>query len=104
MTAETSNTVSVIDLAADKVVHDFLANVRPRAAAFAPDGKHAYITNEVSGTLDIVNVATHEVAASVEIEQGLGKPVGVVVSPDGRRVYIANGATSTVAVSGMPLP
>jgi YVTN family beta-propeller protein len=83
---------------ANRVVANILADLRPRAAAFSPDGARAYVTNEVSGTLVVVDTRTHQVLRSVELERGEGKPVGVVVSPDGARVYVANGMASVVSV------
>jgi YVTN family beta-propeller protein len=78
VTAETSNTVSVIDARANRVTTNILADQRPRATAFSPDGTRAYVTNEVSGTVVVVDVRTHTVLRSVEIERGEGKPVGIV--------------------------
>ena len=90
VTAETSNTVSVIDTPCTQVVASFLVDPRPRAAAFSPDGKRAYVTAEIGGTVSVVDAAGHQVIA-YDPQPPRPKPVGVVVSPDGQRVYVANG-------------
>src|SRR5256885_8861907 len=90
VTAETSNSVSVIDTRKKSVVSNFLVDVRPRAAAWAPDGARAYVTNEISGTLAVIDGRTHELISSIPIDAAQGKPVGVVVSSDSRTVYVAD--------------
>ncbi len=52
---------------------------------------NTYVTNEISGTLTVINVAQRKVAGSILLEEGQGKPVGVIVSPDGRFIYVSNG-------------
>jgi YVTN family beta-propeller protein len=60
VTAETSSIVSVIDARANRVVTNLLADLRPRATAFSPDGTRAYVTNEVSGSLMVIGTRTHQ--------------------------------------------
>jgi len=47
----------------------------------------AYVTNEGSNTLSIIDTVTYKVIATVNV--GLG-PAGIAVSPDGKQVYVAN--------------
>jgi YVTN family beta-propeller protein len=97
VTAETSNTVSVIDAAPT----GWWPTSSPTCARAPPPSRRtapAYVTNEVSGTLVVVDTRTHQVLRSVELERGEGKPVGVVASPDGARVYMANGMASSISV------
>ena len=68
----------------NRVVASFLVDLRPRAAAFAPDGRRAYVTSEISGTVSVIDGRSHQVMRSIELEGGEGKPVGVVVAPNGR--------------------
>jgi PQQ-dependent catabolism-associated beta-propeller protein len=98
VTAETSNSVSVVDTRTNKVVANLLVDIRPRAAAFAPNGLTAWVTSEISGSVCAVNGRTHELVECIEMENGAGKPVGVVISPDSRRLYVANGGTHAVVV------
>src|SRR5205085_1543714 len=87
-----------IDAAHDRVAANFLVDVRPRAVAFSPDGDRVFVTNEISGSLSIVNGRTHELMTSIPLDSGRGKPVGVAVSPDGRLVYVANGASNRISI------
>jgi YVTN family beta-propeller protein len=88
----------VIDTKLNKVASSFLVDIRPRAAAWAPNGKRVYVTNEISGTVAVVDGTTHELLSSVHIDGDSGKPVGLITSPDSRRVYVANGRTNRVSV------
>jgi len=79
------------------VVSTFLVDPRPRVAAFSPDGKRAYVTAEVGGTVAVVDAVHHQVLRTIKLPPR-SKPVGVVVSPDGRRIYVANGLSGDISV------
>jgi YVTN family beta-propeller protein len=97
VTAETSNSVSVIDARARRVVGNFLVDIRPRSVAFSPDGRRAYVTAEIGSTLSVIDLVGGKVEGTVELERGRARPVGVVVARDGT-VYVANGGANTVSV------
>ncbi|MGH8228970.1 MAG: beta-propeller fold lactonase family protein [Steroidobacteraceae bacterium] len=59
---------------------------RPAHRAHATPPYYAYVTNEISGDLSIINGRTLEVVATVPLGR---RPRGIVVSPDGRYLYIA---------------
>ncbi|HZJ01918.1 MAG TPA: beta-propeller fold lactonase family protein, partial [Gemmatimonadaceae bacterium] len=67
-------------------------------ATFSSDGKRAYISAEVGGSITVVDAEKHQPVGTISLERGEGKPVGVVVSSDGKWLYAANGRTSTVSV------
>jgi len=56
---------------------------------------YAYIANQGSNMIAVVNCTTHKVIKSIS---GGSIPVGIVTSADGKRVYIANNDASTVSV------
>jgi YVTN family beta-propeller protein len=56
------------------------------------------VTNEISGTVSVIDVAQHAVLGSIELPGASAKPVGIVVSPDSRWVYVATGGNNAVAV------
>ncbi|SFE33447.1 YVTN family beta-propeller repeat protein [Spirosoma endophyticum] len=63
--------------------------VTPEQPAFA------YIANQGSGTVSVINTATNQVVSTI----GVGSsPYGVSVSPDGSRVYVANQLSNNVSV------
>src|SRR3972149_5843437 len=55
----------------------------------------AYITNNGSSSVSVINVATNTVSATITVGN---EPWGVAVSPDGSKVYVANYSGNTVSV------
>ena len=49
--------------------------------------QNAYIANNDSQNVSVINTATNQVTATIPVG---GSPTSVAVSPDGRKVYIAN--------------
>src|SRR3954464_11231968 len=62
------------------------------ASSFA---QNAYITNQNSSSVSVIDTATNTVLATVFV--GL-KPYGVAVSPDGSKAYISSTGVNTVSV------
>jgi YVTN family beta-propeller protein len=63
------------------------------AAALA---QNAYITNQSSGTVSVIDTVTNTVVGS---PIGVGSnPSGVAVTPDGSRVYVTNFGSNNVSV------
>lgn len=100
---ETSDTVSVIDTAANKVVTTVALPVGSFSlgVAVTPDGKHAYVTNSNfgsnPGTVTVIDTATNKVVTTIALPVG-SFPSGVDVSPDGEHAYVANTGSGTVSV------
>lgn len=72
------------------------------AAAFTFQGKEpelrgvvAYVTNEESGTLSVVDRAKDRVVSTIQVGRA---PRGIVVEPDTRRAFVLNGGGDTVTV------
>ena len=55
--------------------------------AFTPDGAHAYVANNGSNSVSVINTATKSVALSIPVGNS---PIGVAISPNGQYVYVAN--------------
>src|SRR5438105_3105343 len=61
-------------------------------AAFA---QKAYITNQNSANVSVINTATNTVSTTISVGSA---PFGVSVSPDGSKVYVTNTHSDTVSV------
>src|SRR5207249_9887247 len=70
----------------------------PRAVAFSPDGRQAYVTAEAAGNVTILDVATDSVLGQFPIRDGKTKPVRIAFTPDGRLAYVTEGAAGSVSV------
>ena len=51
VTSETTNMVHLIDAESQSIADNILVAARPRYAAFTPDGKKLWVSNESAGTV-----------------------------------------------------
>jgi YVTN family beta-propeller protein len=59
----------------------------------------AYVTNENSNTVSVIDTATNTVVATIPLPAGVTHgPDGVAVAPDGKRAYVANVGTGNISV------
>jgi DNA-binding beta-propeller fold protein YncE len=67
----------------------------PKVAAVAPNGRFAYVTDEGTGDLTVIDLARREIVSRVFV--GLhAHHLGI--SPDGGRIWVALGETATTIV------
>jgi hypothetical protein len=75
-----------------KVFHAFRS---PKVAAIAPGGRLAYVTDERTGDLSVIDLARRKIAGRVFVG-ALAHHFGV--SPDGRRIWVALGESARTIV------
>jgi YVTN family beta-propeller protein len=63
----------------------------PTGVAFTPDGATAYVANQLSSNVGVIDVATSQQVTT--ISTGFANPFAVKVSPDGSRLFIATNGT-----------
>ena len=76
--------VSRLRLTPDAVAGTVDVGLLPTDVTFGPDGAVAYVSNQASNTVGVVNVAAAVQAVAVPVR---GNPFRVIVSPNGTRVY-----------------
>jgi YVTN family beta-propeller protein len=87
-------TISVIDIAAKKVVATLQANVRgANRLKFTPDGRHVLVTP--GSALVVLDAANRKEVKRLPDVHGSG---GIQMQPDGKRAYVACGQDGKVAV------
>jgi YVTN family beta-propeller protein len=67
----------------------------PRTVAITPDKRFAYVTNQGSATVSVIDLTTNQKTQDIAV--GV-EPYGVALTPDGARAYVANSASNTVSV------
>lgn len=89
-------TISIIDIAAKKVIQTIQANVHgANRLKFTPDGKRVLVSTLGGPDLVILDAATRQEAKRIPIGHGAA---GIVIQPDGARAFVACTPDNYVAV------
>ena len=67
-----------IDTATGAVSPPITVGNNPGAVAITPDGKQAYVTNSLDGTVSVIDTATGAVSAPITVGKG---PAGAAICP-----------------------
>jgi YVTN family beta-propeller protein len=90
-----SNTLSVIDVATDKVIATVPTGAQPHHVLAAPDGRELWVTLYKENRLQVFDTATLQELASVDV----GAPTDdLTFSSDGARLYTSSGSTNAIVV------
>jgi len=89
------NTVSVVDLAAGKLIATINSGQYPHGLRMSPDGREVYVANVEDGTLSVIDARDLTELAQIPVGN---TPVQVGFTPDGRRVYVSLRDENQVAV------
>lgn len=89
--------ISVFNVASD--ANTKLAEIKtgdqPRTVAIRPDKRFAYVANEGSATVSVVDLTTLKKVTDVAVGS---EPYGVALTPDGSQAFVADSAGDDVAV------
>ncbi len=85
-----------------QVVSNFLdviktigVQINPEGVAITPNGQEAYVANEVSNTVSVINTSSFAVITTITVRSD---PIEVVITPNGRFAYVTNEDNNTVSV------
>lgn len=95
--------VSVIDLAGNRVSNELVTGLHASALAVSPDRKFVVCANAASDNLSLIDVAKEAVAETVWVKSKPSdlfgaSPNALAFDATGRRLYVANGTHNAVAV------
>jgi YVTN family beta-propeller protein len=93
-----ANSAAVVDLAHGDAVKYALLGSYPFGAAMLPGSHVGLVSNEASGTVSLINLASASVIATITVGPPLSHPQGIVVDRLGRRAYVALSASDQVVV------
>src|SRR5207245_7923350 len=77
---ENGGTISLIDTARDEVVGEIKTGGKPRGAAIHASRRLAYVSDQPSNALLVIDLEKRAVARKIELGE---PPEGVYISPDG---------------------
>lgn len=92
-----NDSVTVMNVAGDAntKVAEITVGDEPRTVAITTDKKFAYVTNQASATVSVIDLTTNQKTQDITV--GV-EPYGIALTPDGSRAYVANSASNTVSV------
>ena len=96
------NQVAVSDIKSRTINSRIGVGITPTAVAFAPNGRTAYVANQLDGALGVIDVATGVETATIQLPNGAA-PFSVAVSPDGTQIFIASNQTSVFVADASTL-
>ena len=95
--------VTVIDLAANKVVTEILTGLHASALALSPGARHLVVANAASDTLSVIDTRTDKIIETIWTRQSPADlfgaaPNALAFDRSGRTLYVCNGSQNAVAV------
>ncbi len=94
---QTSDTVSLVQVATGKVGAEASCGKRPTAVALTPDARKVLVSGTFGGDLTVFDLKEGTLSKAWRIHLGF-EPRGLAVSPDGRHAYVALTTAHAVAV------
>ncbi|HMD32340.1 MAG TPA: hypothetical protein VKG84_10555 [Candidatus Acidoferrales bacterium] len=96
VSAELAKAIDVIDPRTQKVVAEVpTGQVDSHMFVIAPDGARAYTSNVYAGSVSVVDLRKHALAATIPVAEQVQR---ISISPDGRSVYTHDQKKPRVAV------
>ena len=68
---------------------------QPRNVTITPDGTSAYVANDTSNSVSVIDTATNTVTATILVG---AKPRRVGITPDGANAYVPAAGSNSVSV------
>lgn len=87
-------TVSVINVATNKVIATIPTGSGAVGVSVSPDGKWAYVANHYANSVSVINTLTNQIVSTINVPSAYG----VTVSADGSRLYVTESGPSKIAV------
>jgi YVTN family beta-propeller protein len=91
-----ANRAAIVDVKSKKVRYAVTGRY-PYGAAVLPDGRRALVSNETTGTVSVIDLATAKVTKTIKTGGHLSHPEAIL-APKGRRAYVTVTNKDQVAV------
>jgi YVTN family beta-propeller protein len=88
------SSISVVDLADNKVIKDIDSGITPHGLSFTKDGSRLFIVNIYNNTLSVIDAQNHELINTIPVGKN---PEYVELSPHDTVAYVANLGSDTVS-------
>jgi YVTN family beta-propeller protein len=91
-----ANTLTPLDLVTNQAGAPIPVGADPDSVAISPDGRTAYVSNELDGTVSVIETATDRVIGA-PIAAG-SNPAEVALTPNGATLYVTDELSNRVTV------
>ena len=103
VTSEGTSSVLIIDVIEKKIVNEILVGNRPRRGLFVNGGTEYWVSNELSGTVGIIDTAKQEIKKTIKftikgIREQQITPVDFAYAKKNNLVFVTLGSANHVAV------
>ena len=103
VTSEGTSSVLIIDAIEKKIVNEILVGNRPRRGLFVNGGTEYWVSNELSGTVGIIDTAKQEIKKTIKftikgIREQQITPVDFAYAKKNNLVFVTLGSANHVAV------
>ena len=103
VTSEGTSSVLIIDVVNKKIVNEILVGNRPRRGLFVNNGKEYWVSNELSGTVGIIDTEKQELIKTIKFSiKGIREqqitPVDFAYAKKKNLVFVTLGSANHVAV------
>jgi YVTN family beta-propeller protein len=92
---QTAGTVSLVDTAAGRVLHEVKTGEKPAGVALSRDGRRGAVAHWYGYDLAVLDIKDDRIAVAGRVEVG-PEPRGVAISADGATAYVAVGVSNEV--------
>jgi YVTN family beta-propeller protein len=92
---QTAGTVSLVDMAAGRVLHEVPTGEKPAGVALSRDGRRGAVAHWYGYDLAVLALKDDRISVVGRVEVG-PEPRGVAIAPDGKTAYVAVGVSNEV--------
>jgi YVTN family beta-propeller protein len=92
---QTAGSVSLVDTAAGRVLHEVKTGEKPAGVALSRDGRRGVVTHWYGYDLAVLDIKDDRIGVAGRVEVG-PEPRGVAISADGKTAYVAVGVANEV--------
>jgi YVTN family beta-propeller protein len=98
VTSETGHSVSVIDAHLLQLAHIVRVGPRPRDLAYTPDGRTAYVADELDAAIYRIGIPSGTPVRKLIQLRKQDHPMGILLDALRQRLYVSTGRGGTIAV------
>ena len=103
VTSEGTNSIIIIDSVKKEIVNEILVGNRPRRGIFVNNGDEYWVSNELSGSVTIIDTKTFKISKNIKFSvKGIRDqnitPVDFAYSVKRKKVFVTLGSANHVAV------